>query len=147
MDQLASRSIDILLVDDDESDIVLTTRAFKKQNLSHCLNAVHNGFEALEYLRKEGQYAGSTSPDLILLDLNMPGMDGREFLREVKVDKALKTIPVIVLTTSDAEKDILTAYDLHASSYVTKPIGLEDFAELVDSIRGFWFGVVRYPPK
>ncbi|QEF96240.1 Response regulator rcp1 [Stieleria maiorica] len=141
------RLIDILLIDDDPGDILLTKKALTGSKLYNTLNVAADGVEALEYLRSAEESERKQLPDLILLDLNMPRMDGREFLREVKQVPAWKRIPVVVLTTSDAEKDILKSYDLHASCYITKPIGLDQFQEVVNSIKGFWLAIVKYPPK
>ncbi|WP_182866454.1 response regulator [Rhodopirellula sp. JC639] len=141
------RLIDILLIDDDPGDILLTKKALKGSKFYNTLNVAADGVDALEYLRGADASERKQLPDLILLDLNMPRMDGREFLREIKQVPAWKRIPVVVLTTSDAEKDILKSYDLHASCYITKPIGLDQFQEVVNSIKGFWLAIVKYPPK
>lgn len=147
VESMGTNAIDILLIDDDPADVLLTTRAFEKDSLYKTLNVVSDGIEALEYLRLEGEFKDAVRPDLILLDLNMPRMDGREFLREVKADENLKSIPILVLTTSDSQPDIATAYTLHASCFVTKPSNLGEFNEVVSRIQGFWMGLVNYPSK
>jgi CheY-like chemotaxis protein len=144
---MGTKAIDILLIDDDPADVLLTTRALEKDSLYETLNVVGNGIEALEYLRFEGVFKDAVRPDLILLDLNMPRMDGREFLHEMKSDEKLKSIPVVVLTTSDSQTDISTVYSLHASCFVTKPSNLGQFNEVVSRIQGFWMGLVNYPSK
>jgi CheY-like chemotaxis protein len=111
------------------------------------MSVVNNGVEAMAYLRREGKYVDATRPDLILLDLNLPKKDGREVLAEVKVDERLRRIPVVVLTTSSAEKDILQTYDLHANCYITKPFNLDQFSAVVRAIENFWFTIVRLPPE
>nr|MBA4159070.1 response regulator [Gemmatimonadota bacterium] len=111
------------------------------------LNVASDGVEALAYLRREGQYAGATRPDLILLDLNLPKKDGREVLAEIKQDPSLRHIPVVILSSSPAEQDIIRAYDLHANCYVTKPVDLDQFITVVKSIEDFWFTIFRLPPE
>lgn len=140
-------SIEILLVEDNPGDVRLTIEALKEGKVCNNLNVVHDGTEAMSYLHQEGQYAGATRPDLILLDLNLPGKDGRDVLSEVKVDRDLKRIPVVVLTTSAAEQDILRTYDLHANCYITKPVDLEQFIKIVQNIQNFWFNIVKLPPR
>jgi CheY-like chemotaxis protein len=111
------------------------------------MSVVNNGVEAMAYLRREGKYAAATRPDLILLDLNLPRKDGREVLAEIKVDERLRRIPVVVLTTSSAEKDILQTYDLHANCYITKPVNLDQFSAVVRAIEEFWFTIVKLPSE
>lgn len=141
------RPIEVLLVDDDPGDVELMTEVMGKASLKIKMNVVSDGVKALAYLRREGEYADSTRPDLVLLDLNMPIKDGRDTLREIKNDPNLRSIPVVVLTTSDADEDVIKTYTLGASCYVTKPVGLEQFAKVVESLEDFWFTVVRFPPQ
>lgn len=139
-------AVRILLVDDDPGDVELTMEVLKESKLKLTIDTVSDGEQALKYLRGEGRYAGKPRPDLLLLDLNMPKVDGREVLRQVKGDPDLKTIPVVVLTTSDADQDVLHTYDLGANCFVTKPVGLDQFAKVVKSIEDFWFMIVKLPP-
>jgi len=141
------RPIEILLVEDNPGDVRLTQEALQEGKVSNNLHVVMDGVEALAYLRREGQYADQIRPDLILLDLNMPKMDGRELLSEIKADDDLKRIPVVVLTTSKAEEDILKTYNLHANCYITKPVDLDQFINVVNSIESFWMTIVILPPK
>ena len=141
------KPIDILLVDDDPGDVLLTQKALKNGKLFNSLNVAKDGVEAMEYLRCEGKFKDATRPDLILLDLNMPRKNGKETLSELKSDPDLKTIPVVVLTTSDADKDVLQSYDLHASCYVTKPVDVAQFAKVVNSLKEFWLCVVKFPKR
>lgn len=140
-----ANAIEILLVEDNPGDVRLTEEALKESRISVNMRVAMDGMAALAMLRREGQYAGQPIPDLILLDLNMPKMDGRELLRQIKTDEALKHIPVVVLTTSAAEKDILQAYGLHANCYITKPVEFDQFMEIIKSIEGFWLTVVKLP--
>ena len=139
--------VDILLVDDDEGDVLLTQKALKNGKLFNTLNVAKDGVEALEYLRQEGRFKDALRPDLILLDLNMPRMNGKETLAEIKKDPNLKSIPVIVLTTSDADMDVIQSYDSHASAYVTKPVDLGQFTNVVQSLKDFWLCVVKFPQR
>ena len=139
-------SIEILLVDDDPLDVRLTTEQLAQSKVRNRVNSVGDGREALAYLRREGEYADASRPDVILLDLNMPIMTGHEFLEELKKDPSLRAIPVVVVTTSDEDEDIARSYDLQANAYVTKPIGLDQLARVVRAIEDFWFDVVRLPP-
>ena len=141
----ASRPIEVLLVEDDLGDVELTKEAIEATRLAVKLSVVRDGEEAMAYLRKEGSYADAASPDLVLLDLNMPREDGREVLRDMKDDPILTHIPVVVLTTSDSEEDIVNSYDLGANCYVTKPVGLEQFMKVVQSVGDFWFMFVKLP--
>jgi len=137
--------VEILLVEDNPGDVRLTVEAFKEGKLRNNVNSVEDGFEALTFLRREGKYASAPQPDLILLDLNLPKKDGREVLAEIKSDEYLKHIPVVVLTTSKAEEDIIKTYNLHANCYITKPVDLAEFIEVVKSIENFWFKIVKLP--
>jgi CheY-like chemotaxis protein len=139
--------VEILLVEDNPGDVRLTREALKEGKIRNNLNVVGDGVEALRYLRREGQYAESTRPDLILLDLNLPKMDGREVLEAVKADPSLRLIPIVVLTSSAAEQDIVRAYDLHANCYVSKPVDLDQFIHVVKSIEDFWFSIVKLPSE
>jgi two-component system, chemotaxis family, response regulator Rcp1 len=142
----AGRPIEILLVEDSPGDARLTQEAFREAMVLNELHIVPDGVEAMRYLRREGEYAERPSPDLILLDLNMPRMDGRQVLRAIKGDERLRRIPVVVLTVSRDERDVLQAYNLHANAYVEKPVDFAKFLEAVHSIGGFWLRVVRLPP-
>lgn len=137
--------IEILLVEDNPGDARLAHEALKESKVHNHLNHVADGVEAMRFLRRQDQYAGVALPDLILLDLNMPRKDGREVLAEVKEDPELRSIPVVVLTTSEAERDLIKSYDLHANAYVVKPIDLDRFIEIVQAIEHFWFSVVKLP--
>jgi chemotaxis family two-component system response regulator Rcp1 len=140
-----ANAIEILLVEDNPGDVRLTEEALKEGKIAVNMRVAHDGIEALAMLRREGLYADLLLPDLVLLDLNMPKMDGRELLRLIKTDENLKFIPVVVLTTSAAEKDILQSYGLHANCYITKPVELDQFIEIVKSIENFWLAVVKLP--
>lgn len=139
--------IEILLIEDSPADVRLTQEALREEKLYNNLQVVTDGEEALAFLRREGKYAGAPRPDLILLDLNLPRKSGREVLEEIKHDEKLKSIPVVVLTISAAEKDIVSAYNLYANCYITKPIDLEQFSKVVKSIQDFWLTIVRLPPQ
>ena len=143
----AGRPIDILLIEDNPHDVRLTMEAFKDAKVSNNLTVAADGEEALKVLRREGEYAGSPRPDLILLDLNLPKKSGREVLEEIKHDPDLLRITVVVLTTSENEKDILRAYELHVNAYVTKPVDLDQFIKIVEAVEDFWLTVVKFPPK
>ena len=136
----------ILMVEDNEGDVLLTRLALKDSKILVELDVVEDGVEAIDYLRHRGKYAGAPRPDLILLDLNLPRMDGREVLEEVKSDPDLRRIPVVILTGSAAEEDLIRAYDLHANCYVVKPVGAEEFGAIVKAIPTFWLSVVSLPP-
>ena len=140
-----SRPVEILLVEDSPSDAALTREALEKGKIANNLNCVGDGVEALEYLNRQGKFANAKRPDLIMLDLNMPRKDGKEVLKELKSDPSLKTIPVIVLTTSHAEQDVLQSYQLNANCYITKPVDFKSFIEVVKSIEQFWLSVVTLP--
>jgi two-component system response regulator len=137
--------IEILLVEDSPADVLITQEAFQEARLLNEIHVVEDGVQAMEFLRRKGAYASAPRPDLILLDLNLPRKNGREVLAEIKADEELRSIPIIVLTTSSAEEDILRAYNLHANCYVVKPVGFENFLKAVQSIRNFWFSVVALP--
>ena len=137
---------EVLLVEDSPDDVYLTKMAFEEVKLAINLNVVEDGAKAIEFLRRQGPYADAPCPDLVLLDLNLPRMDGREVLMEMKEDEDLVHIPVVILTTSDDEMDVLGAYKLHANSYVTKPVDLNQFLAIVKSIEDFWLTVVSLPP-
>ncbi|HEY6760930.1 MAG TPA: response regulator [Baekduia sp.] len=141
----AGEPIEVLLVEDDPGDVLLTREAFEYNKVHNNLSIVHDGEQALAFLRKEGEYAGAARPDLVLLDLNLPRKDGREVLAEVKSDETLRTIPIVVLTTSEAEEDVLKSYQLHANAYVTKPVDFERFVSIVRQIDDFFVSVVRLP--
>ncbi|OGV67050.1 MAG: response regulator [Lentisphaerae bacterium RIFOXYC12_FULL_60_16] len=139
--------IEILLIEDSPADVRLTKEALKEEKLYNNLHVVNDGEGALAFLRREGRHAGAPRPDLILLDLNLPRISGHEVLEAIKQDEKLKSIPVVVLTISTAEKDIAAAYHLHANCYITKPIDLEQFSKVVKSIREFWLTIVKLPPQ
>ncbi|HEX8393316.1 MAG TPA: response regulator [Longimicrobium sp.] len=144
---MESRPIEVLLVEDNPGDVRLTREALKEGKVRNNLSVAPDGVEALAYLRRQGRYADAKRPDLILLDLNLPRKDGREVLGEIKADPALRTIPVVILTTSEAERDISGAYALHANCYITKPVDLDQFITVVKSIEDFWFTIVKLPPE
>ena len=139
--------IKILLVEDNPGDIRLTIEALKDCKIRNTLDTVEDGAEALAYLRKEGKHRNASTPDLILLDLDLPGVHGKEVLEQVKADANLRTIPIIVLTVSQSEQDVLRAYDLQANAYVNKPIDLDQFITVVHSIENFWFTIVKLPRR
>jgi CheY-like chemotaxis protein len=139
--------VEVLLVEDDAGDVLMTREAFEDHKVSNHLTVVSDGAEALAYLRREGVYANAVRPDLILLDLNLPRRDGREVLEEVKQDEELGQIPVVVLTTSSADEDILRSYQLHANAYVTKPVDFERFIDVIRQIDQFFVTVVKLPPR
>ena len=139
--------VDILLVEDSPGDVRLTMEALKDSKIRNNIAVVGDGVEAMEFLRRKGKYADAFRPDLILLDLNLPRKSGREVLAEIKEDPDLKRIPVVVLTVSRAEEDILRAYDLHANCYITKPVDFEQFVKITRSVEDFWLSIVRLPPK
>ena len=145
--KLTGRPVEILLVEDDPADVLLTQESLLGSKIRNNLHVVDDGVEALAFLRQEDTYRDVPRPDLILLDLNMPRKDGREVLADIKEDPGLKAIPVAVLTTSSQDEDILKSYELHANCYITKPVGLEQFATVVQSLDDFWFTIVKLPPK
>jgi len=141
------RPIEILLVEDSPSDTDLTVEALAAAKVTNRLSIVEDGVQAMEFLHREGQYAHAPRPDLILLDLNLPRKDGREVLAEIRSDAKLTSIPVVVLTTSQAEQDVLRAYTLHANCYITKPVDFRQFLEVIEAIEGFWLSVVKLPTE
>ena len=143
----SEKTIDILLVEDSETDAELTLEALQQGKLQNTVHHVKDGEEALRYLRREGEFESALRPDLILLDLNMPRVDGKEVLRQIRADEVLKVIPVVVLTTSSHDKDILESYGLAANSYIVKPVDLSSFFDVVKEINNFWVRVVALPPK
>jgi two-component system response regulator len=147
MDGDAIKRIEILMVEDSPSDVLITREAIDQAKLINGLHVVDDGVEAMAFLRKEGRYADVPRPDLVLLDWNLPRKSGREVLAEIKSDESLKMIPVVVLTSSKDEADVLKAYGLHANCYITKPVDFSSFVELVRSINHFWFTVVTLPPS
>ena len=138
--------ISVLLVEDDPGDVLLIREAFEDHKVGNMLSVVSDGVEAMRYVRGEGEHAGAARPDLILLDLNLPRKSGIEVLEEIKNDPQLSTIPIVVLTTSEAEEDILGAYKLHANAYITKPVDFEQFSQIVHKIDDFFIGLVKLPP-
>ena len=139
--------VEILLVEDNPGDARLAREGLSECKIRNNLHVVDDGVKAMAFLRRQSGYLNAPRPDLILLDLNLPRKDGREVLREIKEDEHLRLIPVVVLTTSKAEEDIISSYSLHANCYVTKPLGLQQFLDVVRSIEDFWFSIVRLPPK
>lgn len=141
------RRIEILMVEDSPSDVLITREAIDQAKLINNLHVVEDGVEAMAFLRRQGQYAGKPRPDIVLLDLNLPRKGGKEVLAEIKSDNELKRIPVVILTSSQDEADVLKAYGLHANCYITKPVGFDSFVDLVKTINHFWFTVVTLPPE
>jgi CheY-like chemotaxis protein len=141
------RQIEVLLVEDDPGDVMMTREAFQDYKLHNELHVVSDGAEAMAFLRQEGEYAGRPRPDLVLLDLNLPRMDGRQVLEAIKSDPELASIPVVVLTTSENEDDVLRSYSLHANAYVTKPVDFDRFIQVVRQIDDFFVTVVRLPRR
>lgn len=139
-------AVEILLIEDNPADARLTMEALRDANVKNNLHVMTDGVEAMSFLRREGKYSDAVRPDLILLDLNLPKKNGHEVLLEIKADESLLRIPVVMLTTSSAEKDILAAYDRHVNAYVTKPIDLNDFFTAVKGLEDFWLSIVRLPP-
>ena len=141
----ATRPVEILLVEDNPADVRLMVESLKGIKIRNHLQVARGGTEALDILYQRGQHESKARPDAILLDLNMPGVDGREVLRQIKNDPSLRSIPVVVMTSSEAESDILRSYDLHANCYVSKPIDFETFTQVVKNVEHFWFEVVKLP--
>jgi CheY-like chemotaxis protein len=139
--------ISVLLVEDDPGDVLLIREAFSDRKVGNVLSVVSDGVEAMQFIRGEGEYAGRERPDLVLLDLNLPRKSGAEVLEEIKSDPELTTIPVVVLTTSRAEADVLRSYELHANAYITKPVDFDRFGEIVQQIDDFFIGIVKLPPR
>ncbi|MCU1396657.1 MAG: response regulator [Ilumatobacteraceae bacterium] len=146
-EQPPSQPIEILLVEDDPGDVLMTQEAFSDYKIANRLSVVSNGEDAISYLRKQGRFADVATPDLVLLDLNLPRRDGREVLLDIKGDPHLRRIPVVILTTSEAEEDVIAAYDLHANAYVRKPVDFEQFVAAVRAIDDFFITVVRLPSR
>ena len=144
---MIGKSFEILLVEDNEGDVGLIEEVFEEAKIRNSLHVAKDGEEAVLYLHSEGKFSGSSRPDLIILDLNLPKKDGREVLRDIKKDENFHNIPVIILTTSTAERDILRAYELHANAYVTKPLDFNQFIKVVGSIVNFWLEIVKLPSK
>jgi CheY-like chemotaxis protein len=144
--QIPTKPINILIVEDNPTDVMLMREALDHADLPNTLHVAVNGIEAMEFLLHQGKYATMPRPELILLDLNMPRMNGHEVLAAIKADASLRAIPIVILTTSSAETDIKLAYGQHANCYITKPVDFEAFAEVVRSIRSFWFSIVTLPP-
>jgi len=147
MDTNTGQAIAILLVEDNPADVRLTQEAIKEGKVRNTMYAVNDGVEALAFLRRTGKYASAAVPDLVLLDLNLPKKSGLEVLAEIKLDEELKHIPIVILTTSQAEQGIVRSYDLHANAYVTKPVDLQQFIDVVRSIEEFWLEIVKLPPN
>ncbi len=139
--------VEILLVEDNPGDVRLTKEAMKEAKMRNNLSVARDGVEAMAFLRREGEYADAPRPDVVLLDLNLPKKDGRSVLAEIKADPDLRRIPVVILTSSKAEEDVLNSYDLHANCYVTKPGDLEQFIEVVKSVGNFWVQIVKLPSE
>ena len=142
-----ARPVEVLMVEDNPGDIRLTQISFKSFKIKNNLNVVENGEDAMLYLRKEGRFSGAVMPDLVLLDLNLPKKDGRTVLKEIKADEKLKHLPVVIMTSSDFDMDILKSYQLQASCYITKPAGFEEFMKILKSIDDFWLMIVQLPPR
>lgn len=140
------RLVELLLVEDNPGDIRLTQEAFREGGMTNTLHVVKDGVDAMAFLRREGKHRNAPRPDLILLDLNLPKKDGREVLQDIKADEDLMRIPVVVLTTSQAEEDVLKSYDLNANCYISKPVEFEKFLQVVQMIENFWLGIVTLPP-
>ena len=145
--KLETRPVDILLVEDNPGDVRLTKEALKDAKVLNEIHVARDGVEAMQFVHREGSFANAPMPDLILLDLNLPRKDGREVLAEIKKDPKLQHIPVVVLTTSKADEDIIKTYNLHANAYITKPVDLNRFVEIMHALEQFWFTIVKQPPK
>jgi two-component system, chemotaxis family, response regulator Rcp1 len=141
------RPIEILMVEDNPGDVRLTVEALKEGKVRNNFHTVEDGVEAMAFLRRQGAYTDAPRPDLVLLDLNLPKKNGREVLAEIKEDPELRRIPVVILTASEAEQDVVKSYNLHANCYITKPVDLDQFLEVVQSIENFWLTVVMLPPR
>lgn len=146
MGMVMVEAIDILLVEDNPGDILLTREALKDMKMKNNLYVVRDGVEAMDFLNRLGDFKEVPRPDIVLLDLNLPRKDGREVLAEIKADELLRRIPVVILTTSDDERDIMATYNLHANCYITKPVDMRRFIEIVKNIENFWFSIVKLPP-
>lgn len=141
------KPVEILLAEDNPGDVMLTRKALEQGKLANNLHVTTDGVDALEFLRQEGEYEDAPRPDLILLDLNMPRKDGQEVLEELRGDDELRRIPVVVLTSSESEEDIVRSYELNANAYLTKPVDFDGFVEIVNRLENFWFQVVKFPEK
>jgi CheY-like chemotaxis protein len=146
-DESVGRLAEVLLVEDNEDDVVLTRRGFERAKLMVNLHHVENGYECMRFLRRQGDYAQAPTPDLILLDLNMPIMDGRQVMQEIAGDDALRRLAVVILTTSSSERDLLQMYKLRCSTYITKPVDFEQFQRVVAGLKDYWFALAVLPPK
>ena len=144
---MENKTFRILLIEDNPADVALTEEAMTKSKITVNINAVYDGNEAMDYLYKKGEFKDAPTPDLILLDLNIPGKNGHEVLNEIKQDKELKTIPVAILTSSTAEEDLVKSYKLHANCYITKPVDMSQFIKIVKTVEEFWFSIVSLPPS
>lgn len=142
-----TKDVRILLVEDNEGDIVLTLEALKEAKINNNVDVVRDGGKVIQFLKKQGEFSHAITPDLILLDINLPKVDGMEVLANIKNDDVLKIIPVVMLTTSDSEKDILESYHNHANCYITKPVGLQNFMNVIDTVKEFWGNIVQLPRK
>ena len=147
MRRIEAMRVDILLVEDNPGDVRLTKEALKDAKVLNDIYVARDGVEAMEFMHREGSFANVPIPDLILLDLNLPRKDGREVLAEIKKDPKLKHIPIVVLTTSKADEDIIKTYNLHANAYITKPVDINRFVEIMHALEEFWFTIVKLPPK
>ena len=147
MNNLNSQAVEILLVEDNKGDVLLTKKAFRDSKISNKIHVAEDGEMAMNFLHKKGSFQDMETPDIILLDLNLPKKDGKQVLKEIKENPDLRRIPVVIMTSSNAEKDIVKTYNLHANSYVTKPVDLQKFSEIVAAIENFWFTIVVYPDK
>ncbi len=144
---ISIKPVEILLIEDNPGDVRLTVEALKEGKILNNLNVVYDGVEAMEYLKREREFKDKPRPELIILDLNLPKKDGREVLEEIKQDDKLKRIPVVILTTSEADRDILKTYNLHANCYITKPVDMDQFIKVVKSVSDLWFSIVKLPPN
>jgi CheY-like chemotaxis protein len=147
IDRSNGNPIEILLVEDNPGDVRLTVESLKEAKVTNHLSVVGDGVEALAFLRRNGAYTNAPKPDLILLDLDLPKKDGREVLAEIKQDPRLRLIPVVIVTSSDAERDIVRSYELRANAYVTKPVGFDQFMNVIRSVESFWLSIVKFPPR
>jgi CheY-like chemotaxis protein len=143
----SSKPIEILLIEDNPGDVRLIEEVLQEVKVSNSMTVIQDGIEALEFLHKQGRYSKASSPGLILLDLNLPGKNGFEVLREIKQNELLKSIPVVILTSSQSEEDIVKSYNLYANAYIPKPVGLEEFMDVVKAIEGFWLEIVSLPAE
>ena len=145
--KILAKPVEILLVEDNDGDVGLVEEVLEEAKIRNVIHVVSDGEEAILFLNGEGKFSGSPRPDIILLDLNLPKKDGREVLKEIKENDSLKNIPIVILTTSGAEKDILKSYDLHANAYITKPLDFDQFIMVIKSIANFWIEIVKLPTK